>query len=201
MIINTPEEYLQWKTTASPVRVTGKRKQQILIPCANTIVVARDLIVANTYNPNSVPDTKMELLRESIVDNGFAFPIVCIFDPDLEKFVVIDGFHRFLISGPGWLDMSHVPVAVLAHDASQRMIATWQFYKARGHHQVDLDADLIRALLQQGMEDEEICQHLGMSLETLYRYKQVTGIAELFQNVTYSMPWEMKEVADEVAVR
>ena len=201
MIINTPEEYLQWKTTASPVRVTGKRKQQILIPCANTIVVARDLIVANTYNPNSVPDTKMELLRESIVDNGFAFPIVCIFDPDLEKFVVIDGFHRFLISGPGWLDMSHVPVAVLAHDASQRMIATWQFNKARGHHQVDLDADLIRALLQQGMEDEEICQHLGMSLETLYRYKQVTGIAELFQNVTYSMPWEMKEVADEVAVR
>jgi len=201
MIINTPEEYLQWAAATNSVYVSGKRKQRIHIPCANTLIVARDLIVANTYNPNSVPDTKMELLRESIVDNGFAFPVVCIFDQDLEKFVVIDGFHRFLISGPDWLGMSHVPVAVLAHDASQRMIATWQFNKARGHHQVDLDADLIRALLQQGMEDEEICRHLGISLETLYRYKQVTGIAELFKNVTYSMPWEMKEVDDEVAIR
>lgn len=201
MIINTPEDYVAWAAQAEPVAVAGKRKQRILIPCANTIIVARELVVANTYNPNSVPDSKMELLRESIVDNGFAFPIVCIYDPDLEKFVVIDGFHRFLISGPDWLDMSHVPVAVLAHDASQRMIATWQFNKARGHHQVDLDADLIRTLLQQGMEDEEICQHLGITLETLYRYKQVTGIAELFKNVTYSMPWEMQEVEDAVDVR
>jgi ParB-like chromosome segregation protein Spo0J len=201
MIINTPADYLEWRDAMSPVYVTGKRKQQIHIPCANTLLVARELIEANTYNPNSVPDTKMELLRESIVDNGFAFPVVCIFDHDLERFVVIDGFHRFLISGPDWLNMSHVPVAVLSHDASQRMIATWQFNKARGHHQVDLDADLIRALLQQGMKDEEICQHLGISLETLYRYKQVTGIAELFKNVTYSMPWEMKEVEDEMAIR
>jgi ParB-like chromosome segregation protein Spo0J len=93
--------------------------------------------------------------------------------------------------------MSHVPLAVLDHDAKQRMIATWQFNKARGSHEVDLDADLIRALIQQGMAEDEIAQHLGIDLDTVHRYKQLTGIAELFQNAQYSMAWEMAEVNDD----
>lgn len=142
----------------------------------------------------------MELLRQSIMDNGFAFPIVTIYDPDLERFVVIDGFHRYLISGPDWLDMAYVPIVVLEHDISQRMTATWQFNKARGVHQVDLDADLIRALIEQGIAEDEIAEHLGIDLDTVFRYKQVTGIAELFKNQDYSMAWEMVEVEDD-AVR
>lgn len=196
MLIETVEQYLAYPTT--PVVVSARRKQKILIPCANTLVVARGLVQANTYNPNSVSDEKMELLRQSIVDNGFAFPIVTIYDPELEKFVIIDGFHRYWISGPDWLGMSHVPVVVLEHDIAKRMAATWQFNKARGVHQVDLDADLIRALIQQGLTDDEITTRLGIDLDTVLRYKQITGIAELFKGAQYSMPWEMMEVSDEV---
>lgn len=196
MFIDTPEEYLAYRRTAAPVVVRAKRGCEILVPCANTLVVARELVQANTYNPNSVPDEKMELLCQSIVDNGFAFPIVVIWDDDLESFVVVDGFHRYLVSGPKWLGMEHVPVAVLQHTAAQRMIATWQFNKARGFHQVDLDADLIRALIQQGMSEDEICKHLGVELETVHRYKQVAGIAELFKNAAWSMPWEIQEVGE-----
>ena len=195
-LIETVEQYLAYPTT--PVVVSARRKQKILIPCANTLVVARGLVQANTYNPNSVSDEKMELLRQSIVDNGFAFPIVTIYDPELEKFVIIDGFHRYWISGPDWLGMSHVPVVVLEHDIAKRMAATWQFNKARGVHQVDLDADLIRALIQQGLTDDEITTRLGIDLDTVLRYKQITGIAELFKGAQYSMPWEMMEVSDEV---
>lgn len=194
MFIDTVDQYLAYRETAVPIYVPGKRNRRILIPCANTILVSRLLVIANTYNPNHVSDDKVELLRQSILDNGFAFPIVVIWDDDTQQFVVVDGYHRYFVSGPKWLGMSHVPVAVLAHNAAQRMIATWQFNKARGSHEVDLDADLIRALIQQGMTEDEIVTHLGIDLDTVHRYKQLTGMAELFQNAQYSMSWHMKGV-------
>lgn len=196
MFIETAKQYLSYKETIEPVYVIGKRNRNIVIPCANTLIVNRDLVIANTYNPNRVSDDKIELLRQSIIDNGFAFPIVVIWDDDQQLFVVVDGFHRYLVSGPKWLGMGYVPLAVLAHTATQRMVATWQFNKARGVHEVDLDADLIRALIQQGMEEDEIVNHLGVDLDTVHRYKQLTGIADLFKNAEYSMSWEMVEVAN-----
>lgn len=168
----------------------------VAIPCTSTLLVNRELIMANTYNPNQVPSDKMEVLRESIVDNGFAFPIVTIYDPDLEKFIIIDGFHRYLIGGEKWLNMSHMPIVVLSHGISKRMTATVQFNKARGVHQVDLDADIIRALINQGMSEDEISKKLGIDIDTIHRYKQLTGIAELFKNAQYSKSWEMKEIND-----
>lgn len=195
MFIDTIEQYLTVRATMQPIFVQGK-KHEIAIPCANTLVVNRDLILANTYNPNSVPDSKMDFLAQSIIDNGFAFPVVTIYDPDLGKLVIIDGFHRFLIAGYNHLGLSHIPVVVLAHDAAKRMVATIQFNKARGVHQVDLDADVIRALIDQGMGEDDIAMHLGIDLETIYRYKQLTGIAELFKNAQYSMSWGITEVPD-----
>lgn len=192
-MIDTIEQYHQFVALSRPViLVCGKKK--ISIPCANTIVVKRDLIQANTYNPNNLSDDRMELLKMSILDNGFAFPIVTIYDSEAEKFVVVDGFHRWSISGK--LGMSHVPIVVLDHDTSKRMIATIQFNKARGHHQVDLDAEVIRSLIGLGMSEDEIANHLGLDLETVYRYKQLTGIAELFKNAQYSMAWEIQEHED-----
>lgn len=196
MFINTVEQYFAYRQQVQAVFLVGKRGQKIVVPCANTILVKRNLVVANTYNPNHVSDDKMELLRQSVVDNGFAFPVVVIWDEEQELFVVVDGFHRYMISGPKWLGLSYVPVAVLEHDAAQRMLATWQFNKARGSHEVDLDADLIRALIQQGMEEDEIATHLGIDLDTVHRYKQVTGIAELFKNADYSMAWDVMEVEE-----
>jgi len=198
-MITTIAEYLKQKTDTMSIMAKGKT--QILIPCVHTVLVARGLIQANTYNPNSVSDEKMELLRQSIVDNGFAFPIVTILDQELEKFVVVDGFHRYLITGPAWLDMAFAPIVVLDLDVAKRMTATWQFNKARGVHQVDMDADLIRALLEQGMEENAIAEHLGIDLDTVHRYKQVTGIISLFKGADYSASWEMKEVDDGLALR
>jgi len=165
----------------------------IKIPCMNIKLVPRDMVIANSYNPNSVPINKMELLKQSIIDNGFCFPIVTIWDNDLEKYVIIDGFHRFTICQPDWLDIPEVPIVVLDHDISKRMAATMQFNKARGVHQVDLDADLIRSLLEQGQNEEEISIHLGIDTETIHRYKSLTGIAELFKNSQYSVSWSVEE--------
>jgi ParB-like chromosome segregation protein Spo0J len=189
--VDTMEQFLAVRASAEPVYIQSKTHGKVSVPCANTILVNRSLIVANVYNPNSVPDEKMDLLRQSILDNGFCFPVVTIWDDDLQKFVIIDGFHRSMIGGPDWLDFDYLPVVVLEHDISKRMTATVQFNKARGVHQVDLDAEIIRSLIEQGMSEEDMSQHLGIDAETIHRYKQLTGVAELFKNSTYSMSWSM----------
>jgi ParB-like chromosome segregation protein Spo0J len=148
-------------------------------------------VVANNWNPNAVSPDKMHLLQQSIIDNGWCFPIVVIWDADSDRYIIIDGFHRWTIAQPDWLDLPEVPVVVLPHSIAQRMIATVQFNKARGVHQVDLDAELIRGLIEQGMSEEQISEHLGIDLDTVHRYKQVTGIAELFKDVDYSTSWRV----------
>ena len=138
----------------------------------------------------------MRLLEESILSNGFCFPVVTIWDPDEEKYIIIDGFHRYLIFRD-WLEAKELPIVVLEHDISQRMAATVQFNRARGVHQVELMGDLVKALVEQGLTDDEIAERLGMEIEEVFRLKQITGIAELFKNQVYSKAWVMMEV-DEV---
>ena len=58
MRIETIEQYLAVREAMEPIIVQGKT-HKIAIPCANTLVVKRELVIANTYNPNSVPDDKM----------------------------------------------------------------------------------------------------------------------------------------------
>jgi len=74
---------------------------------------------------------------------------------------------------------------------AQRLAATWRFNKARGVHQVDLDADLIRKLVEQGLSDADIATKLGIEEDAVFRYKQLTGVAALFAKVVYSRAWEM----------
>jgi len=166
---------------------------EIRFPCLSVRMVPREKVIANNYNPNSVSPDKLHLLRQSIVDNGFCFPIVVIYDADRDCYVIIDGFHRRLMCEPEWLDLPEVPVVVLEHDLTRRMAATVQFNKARGHHQVDLDAEIVRSLIEQGLTDKEVAERLGMDLDTVHRYKQITGVAALFARAEYSMAWEMEE--------
>lgn len=193
LTIDTAEDYCRIRQLLEPVYLHSKEHGRVLVPCANTVLVRRDLVVANAYNPNAVSPDKMELLRQSILDNGFCFPVVAIWDPEAGRAVIIDGFHRTTIGGADWLDFDYIPVVFLEHDITRRMAATMQFNRARGVHAVDLDADVIRSLVEQGMADEEIAVKLGMEVDAVHRYKQVTGVAALFAKSDYSMAWEMTE--------
>ena len=123
---------------------------------------------ANNYNPNTVSSQNMELLQESILANGFCFAVVTIWDEDLERYVIVDGFHRYLIFRD-WLQANELPIIVLNHNAAQRMAATVQFNRARGVHQVELMGDLVKDLIEQGVEDEDIATQLGMEIEEVFR--------------------------------
>ena len=167
-------------------------KGRVPLPCLNVQMVDVEKVVANNYNPNSVPEQNMRLLEESILTNGFCFPIVTIWDAEMEQYVIIDGFHRYTIL-KDYLQAKQIPIVVLQHDITQRMAATVQFNRARGVHQVELMGDLVKALVEQGVEDDDIAKRLGMEAEEVYRLKQITGIAELFKNQLYSKAWEMVE--------
>lgn len=173
------------------------QKPKIKIPCLAVKLVSRALVIANNYNPNSVSPDKMNLLMQSIMDNGFCFPIVTVFDPETKTYVIVDGFHRRVICDANWLDIDPVPIVVLDHDLTKRMAATVQFNKARGVHQVDLDAEIVRAMIGQGLTEEEVAARLGLDPESVHRYKQLTGVAEIFRNADYSTSWEMVDDVDQ----
>jgi len=191
--INTVEDFLKVREHIQPVYINSKKRGKVLVPCANTILVNTALILANTWNPNHIPADKMNLLEKSIILNGFCFPVVTIWDDDLNSFVIIDGFHRSTIGGKEWLDFDYIPIVFLTHDISQRMIATMQFNKAKGMHAVDLDAELIRKLLEGGLSEEQVSEKLEIEIDTVHRYKQLTGIHTLFSKTPYSTSWEMQE--------
>jgi hypothetical protein len=189
--IDTMQDFLAERAQMQPVYIQSRTRGQVLVPCANTLLVKRELVVANTYNPNAVSSDKMELLQQSVLDNGFCFPIVTIWDDADGVFVIIDGFHRSRIGSDEFLDFDYLPVVVLSHDMTKRMAATVQFNKARGVHAIDLDADVVRSLIEQGLTEQEVAQRLGMELDAVHRYKQVAGVAALFANSAYSSAWEM----------
>lgn len=169
------------------------KKGKIKLPVMEPIIVPIDRVQANNYNPNNVAKNNMLLLEQSILDNGFCFAVVTIYDEDIDKYIIIDGFHRYSIF-KDYLQADELPIIVLEHDTKQRMASTVQFNRARGVHQVDLMGDLVQSLINQGASDEEIAKHLGMEMEEVFRLKQITGIAEIFKKQTYSKSWEMVEV-------
>ena len=173
------------------------KKGPVNIPCLDVIIVDIDKVQANNYNPNFVPQDKMALLEVSILANGMCYPVVTTWDDDLEKYVIVDGFHRYFEFYQN-LEAKQLPIIDLKLSPAQRMEATVQFNRARGVHQVELMGDLVQALIEQGISDEEIAQKLGMEIEEVFRLKQITGIAELFKNQIYSKAWEMTEVEENV---
>lgn len=185
------EEYGVFEIPDAPVIRTKYGEVELIAQTA--IVAPIELVQANNYNPNNVDSKKMELLRQSIVDRGFCFGVVTIWDEDLQKFVIVDGFHRYQIFRD-ILQADEISIYVLDLTPAERMAATVQFNRARGVHQVELMGDLVRALFEQGEDDVAIAKHLGMDLEEVFRLKQITGIAELFKNQFYSRSWEMIEI-------
>lgn len=187
------EKYGKFVIPDAPVIKT--KFGDIKLIAQTAIIVPIELVQANNYNPNSVDSRNMELLKQSIIDNGFCFGVVTIWDEDLQRFIIVDGFHRYDIF-LNVLQAKELSIYVLEQTPAQRMSATIQFNRARGVHQVDLMGDLVQALVNQGLEDIEISKHLGMEIEEVFRLKQITGIAELFKNQIYSRAWEMQEVSN-----
>lgn len=154
-------------------------------------------VQANDYNPNSVAGAEMKLLYTSIKHDGYTQPIVTIYDEKLDKFVIVDGFHRYFIckSNEDILERNHgmIPIVVIEKDINERMASTVRHNRARGSHSVDGMASMVFSMLDKGWKDEDICNHLGMEPEELLRLKHITGFSKLFENTEYKKEWVTKQ--------
>jgi hypothetical protein len=169
-------------------------------PVANVRWIPITSVQANDYNPNSVPKNEMRLLYLSIKADGYTQPIVTIYDEEIQKYVIVDGFHRYTTMrvNPDLLEASrgYMPCVVIEKTINERMAATVRHNRARGKHSVQGMASMVFAMLENGKTDEEICQELGMEATELTRHKHISGFSKLFANVEYKKDWMIdKQIA------
>ncbi len=161
-------------------------------------------VVANDYNPNKVAPPEMELLKQSILEDGYTQPLVTWKREDATE--VVDGFHRNRVGREceevrdrihGYLPV--VNINQTQQGKGDRMASTIRHNRARGTHNVELMSTIVSELVEMGKGDRWICKHIGMSADELLRLKQITGVADLFKNRDFSDSWEAdQEEMDEI---
>ena len=154
----------------------------------NSKIVDINLLMPNTWNPNKMPKLEMRMLKECIVKYGFLFPIITTWLPDVERYMIIDGFHRRkALEDLGAKNVSIIDLKISYSDAIQLTVL---MNRIKGMHQVELMADLVVNLTNLGLPDSSICHNLGMEAEEYIRLKQQLGIAVYYKNHEYSKSWE-----------
>lgn len=162
-------------------------------PVYGIIAVPMEKIVPNTYNPNSVAPPELKLLYDSIREDGYTMPIVCYYDKENDKYIIVDGFHRYRIMKENQdiyeREGGMLPVSVIDKPLDKRMASTIRHNRARGSHDVDLMSNIVRELHELGRSDAWISKHLGMDKDEILRLKQITGLAALFREADFSQAW------------
>ena len=163
-------------------------------PVGNVKWVPIEMVEANSYNPNAVAKKEMGLLYVSIKHDGYTQPVVTVYDKERNKWVIVDGFHRYYVckTCPDILERNHgyLPIVVLEKDISDRMAATVRHNRARGAHSIDGMSNIVFGMLEEGKTDAEICNVLGMEAEELLKLKYITGFAKLYENGSYNKAWK-----------
>lgn len=165
-------------------------------PVDCVIWVKNDDVHANDYNPNSVAPTEMELLKRSILQDGYTQPIVSWVND--EKYEVVDGFHRNRV-GKEFDEVKervhgYLPVTVINEnrlDKGDRMASTIRHNRARGAHKVESMSEIVIDLKKRNWSDKKIAKELGMEQDEVLRLAQISGLAEMFADAEFSQAWEV----------
>jgi ParB-like chromosome segregation protein Spo0J len=169
-------------------------------PVYNVRAIPISKVKANDYNPNAVAPPEMALLEISIWEDGYTQPVVTYYDSENDCYIVVDGFHRYLTLKNSKRIMEReggmLPVVVIDKELGDRMASTIRHNRARGSHNIELMSNIVAELVEMGKGDRWICQHIGMSADELLRLKQITGVAALFANRSFSDSWEATEFDD-----
>ncbi len=165
------------------------------IPALNVQLVPLDNVEGNDYNPNKVAPPEMKLLELSIRKDGLTMPVVVASEKKEQNWVVVDGFHRTAVckNTPDIREKlkGYLPVSSLNKSMENRVASTVRHNMARGTHQVELSAKLVTLLKRNDWSDKRVSEELGMDPDEVLRLKQITGLAEAFQNKEFSKSWEI----------
>ena len=158
-------------------------------PVYNIQAIPIEHIHANAYNPNHVAPPEMKLLYESIKEDGYTMPIV-VYPLGDGEYEIVDGYHRYttmlLHRDIYEREGGKLPSSILDKDVSNRMASTIRHNRARGSHSIELMMNIVGELKKAGMSDAWIMKEIGMDADELLRFKQLSGLAELFKDMDYS---------------
>ncbi|NGF75951.1 ParB-like nuclease domain-containing protein [Fluviicola sp. SGL-29] len=165
-------------------------------PALNVQLVPIEQVESNDYNPNKVAPPELKLLELSIKKDGLTMPVVVASQKRGNNWVVVDGFHRTMVCKKtseikGSLN-NYLPVTILDKNLENRVASTVRHNIARGTHQVELSAKLVAFLKRNDWSNKRIGDELGMDPDEVLRLRQITGLAEAFQNEEFSKSWEVK---------
>lgn len=163
-------------------------------------------IQANDYNPNSVAPPEMELLRLSILEDGYTQPVVAWRREGVHE--VVDGFHRNRV-GRECMEVrsrirGYLPLAIInteREDRGDRIASTIRHNRARGKHAVAAMSDIVVELKRRNWSDEKISRELGMDQDEILRLCQISGLAELFSDQEFSKSWDVEGSVTEADFR
>lgn len=171
--------------------------QKYSSPVYNIQRIPIEKIQANVYNPNSVAPPEMKLLYQSIKEDGYTMPIVCYYLEDIDKYEIVDGFHRYttMLKHKDIYEREegYLPVSVIDKPISDRMASTIRHNRARGSHSIELMTNIVNELVEAGMSDAWILKNIGMDADELLRLKQISGLAALFKDKEFSKSWVASE--------
>ena len=127
-------------------------------------------VYANDYNPNKVAPPEMELLKISILEDGYTQPLVTF--PVKDKREVVDGFHRNRV-GKECKEIqdrihNYLPVVSIRAEKTNkndRIASTIRHNRARGKHIVDAMSEIVIELKNRNWTNSRIARELGMDEE------------------------------------
>lgn len=165
--------------------------------------ISADAVHANDYNPNAVAPPEMELLRLSIMEDGYTQPIVAWNNDETTE--VIDGFHRNRV-GKECEDVrervhGYLPVAIINNsreDRGDRIASTIRHNRARGKHKVDAMTEIVVELKRRNWSPKKIGKQLGMDQDEVLRLCQLSGLVEMFADKDFSEAWEAEILEDSI---
>jgi ParB-like chromosome segregation protein Spo0J len=158
------------------------------MPCLNVKLIPITKVISNEYNPNKVASPEMTLLIKSIEEDGLTMPIVVYHDKDNDKYIVVDGFHRYTVLKDHF-KIKEIPCSIIDKDINNRMASTIRHNRARGTHQIKSMSKIVLELIKANWTDNDISKHLGMDLDEVIKLKQITGLKEAFGNHVFSKSW------------
>lgn len=161
------------------------------MPISNVEWINVEDLTANDYNPNVVFKAEMNLLKFSIMKNGWIQPILVT-----QNNVIIDGFHRATLAKSDKqvreLAGGRVPVVRMNLTEPERMLLTIRINRAKGSHIAVKMSSIIKQLIRDyGIPVDKICKEIGATKDevTLLQMDDVFKQKGINEESTYSKAW------------
>lgn len=146
--VNTTPAQTQRRVIGTRAKTRGRKAIEKKVQTLSTlkiIYVSVNDLEPNSWNPNRQSDHDFELLLRSIEEDGFTQPVIALEVPSSSgKRIIIDGEHRWRAAVA--LKMDEIPVVLVNMNEEQARISTIRHNRARGSHDLALEAAIIRDL-------------------------------------------------------